>query len=261
MQISKSQNNSSPYASGANELAAVQGWTEEAETRTWTFVSANAAGNTFVVSVNDDVTSLMRPRMRVRAMQGADYQYFIVHKVELDVTNTTITLFGGADYNIAAGEITDVAWSTERFPYGFPDNQDKWTVTYSDNAVRFAGVLTNDTWTNINNASVEAPCAGQWEIKYVVIAEVLPNSAPATMILSVTRSDANNTSISTWEKTLEATSSILRLSFSHSDIINLTDAETYYLNTKYFMSGTTANYLANGGDISPTMIKAVSGYY
>lgn len=263
MQIAKSRSNSSPYASENNELAYAQGWTEEAETRSWAFVSANAAGNTFVVSVNEDITSFMRPTLRVRVKQGADYQYFIVHFVELDTTNTLITLFGGTDFDLAAGDITDIAWSAERFPYGFPVNENVWAAEYSNNSVQFAGSLSSDVWKNINSASLEVPCAGVWKVSYHVIAEVLFNSTASATIISVTLSDADNTSLVEWEKMQHLVFSLssIGVSFDLTKTVYLESSQVYYLNTKYFVSGTTASYLANGGDVSPTIIRAVSGYY
>lgn len=276
MQITRSQTNSSPYASQEVQLSTAQGWTEEAETRTWTFVSANAGNNTFVVTVNEDITSFMRPSLRVRAKQGGDYLYFIVHAVELDTTNTLVTLFGGTDYTIAAGDLTDVAWSAERFPLGFPVEEDVWALEYSDNVFSTTTGMADGVLVNIGGASLTVP-VGLWRLSYQTRA-VLLNPTASTQVSAITALLSTNQATTTtndgnisrsrdhsYIAFPSSTSNGLGSVLSAENIVLLVDAETaYYL--KYTIdvqpdTSTVTVYVNTSSGRYYTIIRAVSGYY
>lgn len=264
MQITRSQSNSSPYASQENQLSTAQGWTEEAETRTWTFVSANAGNNTFVVTVNEEITSFMRPSLRVRAKQGAGYLYFIVHAVELDTTNTLVTLFGGTDFDLSAGNLTDVAWSPERFPLGFPTNPGKYSIEVIDANYRVQSPVTIYIWTNPGGANEQiALPVGVWVLGYEAFAS--GNTSANNFEIWTTLSTANNTESNSkltdvaYVAAGGSSYALVGLKMSASDVVVITSQQTYYLNIMTDTSTVSSLYF--GGNTTPVRIYAKSAYY
>lgn len=257
--MAKAQNNS--YVADVQNFA-VSGWTADDEEHTWTLasVSTTADADVYVVTVNADVTGTIGANFKVRLKDGGTTKYFGVLSVSAYSGGvTTLYLFGGTDY-VLSGTISEFSYSVARSPFGWPMDEDKWAITYTNATLQYAASLANDTWTNINDASLRVP-AGLWNFKYQVSAEVLFTGYASAAILSTTLSDANNTSISELEELLHLVASVsnIRHTFSHSKMIDLSAEQTYYLNTKYFMSGSTISYLANGGDVTPTIIRAVWG--
>lgn len=260
MQITKSRSNSSPYASQDNELAYAQGWVEEAETRTWTFVSANAGGNTFVVSVNEDITSFMRPSLRVRAKQGGDYLYFIVQAVELDTTNTLITLFGGTDFDLSAGNVTNVAWSPERFPFGFPASESKWIIEVVDTTSYSQASPGFEVVYNLGGLSITIP-RGLWKICYFATL-VTNNSVVVDFWMTLSTSNSVFTDASDSE-TLTQLFSSTATSFTGimqgSAFLDISTDTTLYL--VVLTESTMATEIKVHGSFKTTVIRAVSAYY
>lgn len=239
------------------------GWMDEPEVRTWTYVETitTADADVYLVHINEDVTGLIGPNLKVR-LYNPTVKYFGVLSVGAYADGVTpVYLFGGTDYVLDGLEaISNISFSSARAPIGFPMNPDKWSIVYSDSTLQFAGSLANDTWVNINNASLRVP-AGLWNFKYQVSAEVLFAGYVGAAIISTTLSDANNTSISEFEELFHLVASVsnIRQTFSSSKTIELSVEKTYYLNTKYFSGGAAADYMANGGDVTPTIIRAVWG--
>lgn len=80
-------------------------------TDTWTFNTAAVA------NIPSDGTLKYQKWMRVRLKQGGAFKYFVVNAVSA----TTLGLYGGADYSLANSTITDISYSYEDKPFGFPD--------------------------------------------------------------------------------------------------------------------------------------------
>lgn len=257
--MAKAQNNS--YVQDVQSFAG-SGWTADDEEHVWELssVSTTADADVYVLTVDADVTGTIGANFKVRLKDSGTTKYFGVLSVgAYSGGYTTVYLFGGTDYALS-GTISEFSYSIARSPLGWPMNEDKWAITYTDSSLRYAASLTNDTWTNINSASLRVP-AGLWNFKYQVSAEILFVGYASAAIISTTLSDANNTSISELEELLHLVASVsnIRHTFSHSKMIELSVEKTYYLNTKYYVSGSTASYMANGGDVTPTIIRAVWG--
>jgi len=239
------------------------GWMDEPEVRTWAYVETitTADADVYLVHINEDVTGLIGPNLKVR-LYNPTVKYFGILSVGAYADGVTpVYLFGGKDYVLDGLEaISNVSFSSARAPIGFPMNPDKWSIVYSDSTLQFAGSLANDTWVNINNASLRLP-PGLWDVGYKVSAEVLCVSYATAIILSATLSDADNTSIAERENFVHIVGSVAnyRNSFFHNKTVELSAEQTYYLNTKYYVTGATVDYLANGGDATPTVIRAVWG--
>lgn len=182
----------SPYVSQENAIEDLSGWKEDALDRTWTYVSANAGGNTFVVNVSGDVTDFARVTMRVRAKQGAGYQYFITHDVSAydDINDrTTLTLFGGDHSVLTDAAITDVAFSMNPFPVGFSRNPDRWTVEFYTTSY-FQKDLPNDSEWYDTGFSLDVP-VGVWHISYDTVAWTSGGTQIKTTLSTTTNSEVD----------------------------------------------------------------------
>lgn len=254
----------SPYVSQENAIEDLSGWKEDALDRTWTYVSANAAGNTFVVSATGDLTDIFRVSLRFRAKQGGGYEHFIIHYVEYVALDgiTKLTIFGGASGDLINAAITDVAFSAERFPAGFPVGEDEWAVEYSDAITRDQASPAQHDWYNINSALIVLPAPGVWNCEYDVSLYFSSASNDATVYstLSTTSSTESNDRWTRGFRVGLASGTILGFVSVHAEGEIAVESETtIYLNTQ--TGSTSVSSISNAGGIHPTIIRAVSGYY
>ena len=91
------------------------GWTPALET--WTYASADDPTYTFTIS--GDLTDKYSAGMRIKLTQTTA-KYFIITKVAYSSPNTTITVYGGTDYDLANATITNPYYSVVKAPQGFP---------------------------------------------------------------------------------------------------------------------------------------------
>ena len=263
MTIFKPRVNSSPYASEQNALEDLSGWYEDSPDRTWTFVSANAGGNMFTVYVSGDVTNVFRVAMRLRAKQGGDYQYFIIHDVSAyDGGNdrTTVLLFGGTDYDIADAVITDVAFSKERFPAGFPVSEDKWVVEVVNTSTNEIDPPAVDTWYDIE--SIDLP-VGLWSVSYrgYGSGQISAGQYSWGMYSTLSTGAATESNTETTDIFGYGTASTLLLTgkiLGGSGYFDIQTEQPLYLNIK---TSVTVDAIGMYGLIKPIVIRAVSGYY
>lgn len=114
------------YFSGTDVEAALQelgaaglgtgnqtGWTSHPDT--WTYASAT----TFTVA--DDVTGTFTKGTRIKLTQSSTVKYFVVVDSSHSAGTTTVTITGGSDYTLANSAISDVFYSYQANPQGYPD--------------------------------------------------------------------------------------------------------------------------------------------
>jgi hypothetical protein len=245
--------------------ANVGGWVEDAEDVVWTYVSANAAGNTFVISAAGDLTDVYYASLRFRAKQSAAYEHFIVHYVEYDggADTTSLTLFGGASGTLSATTITDTAFSPVRFPVGFPRGEAEWSIEVSDANDRDQATPTSLTWYNLDSSHKIVIPVGDWDVYYSAVVGGANTSLAVSAYVTLStannsESDVNNT-VTIYFVTGSATALTLAATVSKSMPISLTTETTYYLNAKENVAGMTN--LGLYGTLQPTIIRVVSAYY
>jgi hypothetical protein len=108
----------------------IDGWI--AGSGTWTYSSADAP--TFVFNIPSDVTGIIQPGYRIKLTQST-VKYFIVTAVgAFSGGNTPVTVYGGTDFTLTIGTITNPFFSPVKAPRGFPVVPSKWTVVYSNTA-------------------------------------------------------------------------------------------------------------------------------
>lgn len=133
------------------------GWIDAKET--WTYASADDPTYTFTIS--GDLSGKYSAGMRVKLTQTT-VKYFIITKVAYSSPNTTITVYGGTDYDLTSATITSPYYSMVKAPQGFPLSPSKWTVTatgdYSNSSA------TAGTVYNVLSLSIPI---GSWDCVYL----------------------------------------------------------------------------------------------
>lgn len=254
MTVSAPRMGGSPFANEDNAVEELSGWKEDALDRTWTFHSANSAGNTFVVYVSGDVTNFARVTMRVRAKQGAGYQHFITHDVSVydDINDrTTLTLFGGDHSVLADAAITDVAFSLHPFPVGFARNPDRWAVEFYTTSYFQKDLPNGSEWYD-TGFSLDVPI-GVWNISYDTVAWTAGGTQIKTT-LSTTTDSEENIKLSDGFSVGGATYVVKDV--SAFDLYEITSETTFHL--LILTSYVGATYIRT---YEKVLIRAVSGYY
>lgn len=234
------------------------GWLAAGET--WTYASADDP--TFTFTISGDKTTKYSAGMRIRVSQSTGgTKYFIITKVEYSSPNTTITVFGGTDYNLENETISSPYYSLVKAPYGFPLDPAKWSVVLSDTGVRTQNTPTTATWYNLGSLSIVAPI-GVWHGYYDVYLSYYRANSGTSADAKVTLSTANNSESNnafTWLVYTDQTSyTLLNARMASKNIYLATTAKTtYYLNT---YTDASLGSIAYNGNQTPTTIILISAY-
>ena len=232
------------------------GWTAAGET--WVYASADDPTYTFTIT--GDKTAKYSAGMRIRLKQGGSYLYFIITKVAYSSPNTTVTVYGGTDYDLSNNTITDNYFSVVKAPESFPLDPSKWTETYSSASQATQGSNTANVWYNIGG-SLSIPI-GVWRVRYSVIgAYAKASTTDVNFYVSLSTannsaSDAEMTGFSAFS-TGSSTSLTTQNTISREKTLVVTSKATYYLN---FMSDFASGTLYCQGSLGKTIIKAICAY-
>jgi hypothetical protein len=231
-------------------------WTAAGET--WTYASADDPTFTFTIA-GVDLTTKYYPGMRIKLTQTTA-KYFIITKVAFS-TDTTITIYGGADYDLANAAITSPSYSTAKVPPGFNASPDKWTLSFTDTADRTQATPTVNVWYNVGTSTL-AIHIGSWRVYYQVNAG-FTNSSGGAVLVSTTLSTANNSEA---DKDFSAVSHqngadqrAVFASHFREKLLDLASKTSYYLNIRT-TSGNITSIDFYGSTYGTTMIKAVCAY-
>lgn len=135
-----------PNKKYVDDAAATDGWLED--TATWTYASAT----TFTIS-GVDVTSKFTKGTRIKLTNDSSTKYFFVQSSSFS-TDTTVTVYGGTDYTLVSGAITNTFYSYAQNPQGYPTWFD-YTPTYTGSAsMTFTSVTTNEAKCKADGASL-----------------------------------------------------------------------------------------------------------
>jgi hypothetical protein len=225
---------------------------------TWTYASADDP--TYTLTVNSDLTSVLEPGDKIKLTQSSTEKYFIITAISYSSPSTTITLYGGTDYDLANAAISYPHYSRDKAPYGFPLSPDKWSVVITSTSDLSQASPTSGTWYNLGSLSITIPI-GLWIISYEVNLRVSRSSA-GIVNQFVTLSNANNTELSsTWSGQIYTSSStdFRGVVIQIPTVLSLAAKATYYLNSKTATASMTGiNFY--GATSRATIIKAVCAY-
>lgn len=232
------------------------------ETLNYTFTYVSADDPTYVMQVaSTDISGYVWAGMRVRVKQAGVYLYFIVTKVVFS-TNTTITMYGGTDYDLANATIQEVGVSIEKAPIGFPLDPIKWTVITTSTADDTQASPAVSTWYNLGSRNIVIPI-GTWRVEYQVVGKSVVNGA--AMVIYATLSTATNSQSDADFTSRYQTNGATDANFlvagplSKSKYLNLTSKTTYYLNGQVGVaSAADLTFLGSGG--GTTVIRAICAY-
>lgn len=238
------------------------GWLAAGET--WTYDSADDPSYTFTIS--GDKTSKYSAGMRIRISQATGgTKYFIITKVAYSAPNTTVTIYGGTDYDLVNQAISSPYYSREKAPFGFPLNQEKWTEEFRDQANRLQAAPAQNTWYNPGTLLLNVPI-GAWKLYYQGNPRII-NSIAQTGTVKCSLSTANNsvsddelTSIVSHGNLVQTLGTVTR-----SKEISVTVKTPYYLiiATSTASNVSSISFFAddgNPGPYSPSIIRAVCAY-
>lgn len=244
-------------ATGATGSIAEDGWIAAGET--WTFAAADAPTFTFTVPTN--LTAKYTPGTRLKLTHAATVKYFIV-TASVFGASTTVTVYGGTDYTLAAGAITLPFFSRMKGPAGFPLDPIKWTVKVADTTLRTQASPVSGTWYNLGSLTISIPI-GAWRVGYQGQigldgggAEVNPS---VNITLSTGSSSETDTEFSIFAQVngTAAAGDVYALG-ARSKFLNLASKTSYFLNLKTGDGTATTLYLYSS--VSATLIEAICAY-
>ena len=229
------------------------GWIPAGET--WTYKSADAPTYTFTVS--GDKSTKYYPGMRLKLTQTTA-KYFIVTKVTYSSPNTTVTIYGGTDYDLTNATITNPFYSMMKAPAGFPLDPLKWTVSLINTTIYEQSNPVNDQWYNLGSLSIYIPI-GAWRVDFWVVAQVLQPSAAGISLkaaLSTSTSSATDSDLKMLHY-LESCTGYIGL-VTKGKYLNIDSKTRYYVIES--CSGTNISKLYCNGASSATKVMAVCAY-
>lgn len=228
------------------------GWIDANET--WTYASADDPTYTFTVAA--DVTTKYSAGMRIKLTQTT-IKYFIITSVSsYSGGNTTITVYGGTDYDLTAAAISGNYYSMEKIPAGFPLSPSKWQVVVTDANSTTQSPATASVWYNVGGISISIPI-GVWRVSYR--ASVQDNAAAQDTDMKITLSTANNSQSDASFSSMfndsptgaTAHTAIVRLTALFE--ITLTAKTTHYLN---LLTSKEGSALSIRGSLQTTVVTA-----
>lgn len=211
-----------------------------------------------------DLSTTIYPGMRLKVTQGT-VKYFIVTKVAFS-TNTTITAYGGTDYDLVSTgttAITAFSYSSAKAPAGFPMSPDKWMVEVTDTTLRQQLTPTSGTWYNPGSVLISIPI-GIWNVNYQALIKGIATSGGAYINAFSTLSTANNTesnaNMTMGGAIFSATNE--QKAFKHgvykSDVIDVSSKTSHYLNIKTTVASSSGIEFCN--DEQKLIIQAICAY-
>ena len=225
-----------------------------------TFSAADAP--VYTVTCSGDYTYTIPVGARIALTHSGATKYFIVVKTSYSSPNTTFTLYGGTDYTLAAGAITNPYYSIVKAPVGFPLDPTKWTVTVTDSTHRSKTTdISHSTWYNIDAAAQISVPIGIWNVSYMVYGSSSVTATPAWHSVRVCLSSSSNScsdNLSLQEHLVLTDLDNNILSVATIKVVT-TAKTTYYVNIQCSAS-TAITLLQYHNNLYPMVIKAECAY-
>lgn len=214
--------------------------------------------NQCIISTSEDLRSILSVGMKIKLTNQSITKYFILTAI----TSTTITLFGGTDYSITTGTVTNVCYSKDKSPYGFPVDPSKWSVIVTDTTER-SQVTVGTTIYNIGGISISIPI-GLWNVKIKGLFQIGDGAGTANAkYMTISLSTANNTILPNNAIGIAGADIKFNRLYSEKTIDNLSlsSRTLYYLNARDDAGDGNTIYFLNGSAGGLTLyIIAVCAY-
>jgi hypothetical protein len=174
---------------------------------------------------------------------------------------TTITLYGGTDYTLTSGAITNSYYSMVAQPFGFDRNPNKWSVTltnsltYAISSLSAGAIIYAQTGAWGSACNIIVPI-GNFKLQIQAHIEGFVGANPVIIGLGLSQSSSNFTD----PDLVEEINCVGTPSYSGGGVINVQNDPTFYsVATTYYLVGFTAlslNYYYLIGIHPQTKIKA-----
>ena len=236
----------------ANITGLKSGWNDISTLATFAYTSADAP--TFVMGTSTNLTGVLSVGMKIKLTQTTAKYFFITA-----IDASTITMYGGTDYILENATITNPSYSTEKAPYGFPLDPDKWSIELLVEVRDSQASPAANTWYNVGNRSLTVPI-GLWKLGYNCngYATVTGNAyrTSITTLSTTTNSDTHPQFKKAAYAYLAANSASLPRSVEN--YVSLAEKTVFYLLVSTDQSGVLS--LAIDGGFSSTKIKCTIAY-
>lgn len=208
-----------------------------------------------------DLTSTLYAGMKVKLTQSTT-KYFIITKVAFS-TDTTVTLYGGTDYDLVSTGTTAVSafsYSEAKAPAGFPMDPNVWTVETSITSNQTQTSPASATFYNVGTTTIDVP-VGVWNLEYSISAYVQYGTTVNGLLyiaLSTSNSSVSDTQLRASQYQYQTTS-ITGESFYRRKFVSLTTKATYYLILSQQGQSPATSITIDGGSGGCT-IRAICAY-
>ena len=205
--------------------------------------------------------------MRIKFTNGGNTIYGIITKLAYSSPNTTLTFLNEINpstsqalHLMANSAITANYYSMLKAPFGFPINENKWSIIVSDANDRQKSSLSVNTWyySDLGSINLSVPI-GHWRIYYNLYAAPIGSGGDTNQFvaLSTSTTSVSDNNLISRIGTVGVTdvSTIL----TREKTITLTSKTIYYLVASTSNASTTQLRLL-GSFVSPTIIKAICLY-
>lgn len=243
----------------ASSIGFINGWIP-ADGMTY----GSADDPTYTMTCTGDKTTTYYAGQKIKLTQvTGGTKYFIITKVEYS-SNTTLTLYGGTDYNLENEAITSPHYSLVRAPAGFPLDPTKWTVELKDNTTYTQNNPVNSTWYNLGTLLIDIPI-GIWRIYYSsLVSGYKAHDDSVVYYIDTTLSTANNSeSNSDYTRSFNVSSALMSGGYTTAKAnqtlefpLSLSSETRYYLNSRNSCDLDTAGSMSCSG----TVIRAICAY-
>ena len=249
-----------------SRLSTAEGEIDTAETNIinlktgWNAISAtltysSADDPTYVVGTSVDLTGILSVGMKIKLTQTTA-KYFFVTAID----STTITLYGGTDYTLANAAISNVYYSTEKAPFGFPLDIDKWSVVTISNAYAVQNTPTQNVYYNPSSLNLVVPI-GKWNLGWC--ANAYPQRASAAICeqqcgLSTSTSSFTDPKLN--GSVYGESNTKFLLTICRENTVTLTSKTTYYLLARTTQTNMSSIAYLGSDTYGNTIIKATIAY-
>ena len=247
---------------GANSTLKVStvGWLDAEET--WTPSETIETGS-FLFHITGDKTGKYSAGMKVKFTQTT-VRYFIITKVDYVGPHTEVLMYGGTNYNMAYPDaISANYYSSQKAPFGFPLEPDKWTVQASLTADAEQLSPSGTVWYNLGSFFLRVPI-GSWNLSYQAVGRI---TKPASVNLHyrATLSKVNNASddneLTTTSFMEVTTYAVTMYAFlARHKYVTCTTGTTYYLLALTTTPSATSIRFRGGASYGDSIIRAVCAY-
>lgn len=238
------------------------GWTSVSST--WTYASADDPIYQIYVSGDASNHSDYKLGNKIKCTNNSTTVYgFIVKVGSYDSGNnrTPVDIYCGTDYDIANSAITVPFISKIKNPDGFPLDDNKWSVIFTDTGNRTQTPVTTSDWYNLGGLFIDIPI-GLWRTNYKVLQRVARSASTATnqyTTLSTVDDGEDDPDFTTLVTLGGASGNLLMVATQVClpKTLSLTSKTRYYLNARTTQG---ADSIAHRGDAGTTVIRAICAY-